>query len=74
MNEPAFPYDVFLSHSVKDKAVVRPLVERFQTDDSELQPLAFCLQPFPGAPIQGALVQIPCFDVTRFPIYCARWN
>ena len=23
MNEPAFPYDVFLSHSAKDKAVVR---------------------------------------------------
>ncbi len=28
MNEPAFPYDVFLSHSAKDKAVARPLAER----------------------------------------------
>ena len=28
----AFPYDVFLSHSAKDKAVVRPLAERLRTD------------------------------------------
>ena len=27
-----FPYDVFLSHSAKDKAVVRPLAERLRTD------------------------------------------
>ena len=27
-----FPYDVFLSHSVKDKAVVRPLAERLRAD------------------------------------------
>ena len=32
MNEPAFPYDVFLSHSAKDKAVVRPLAERLRQD------------------------------------------
>ncbi len=25
-----FPYDVFLSHSAKDKAVVRPLAERLR--------------------------------------------
>lgn len=28
----AFPYDVFLSHSEKDKAVVRPLAERLRGD------------------------------------------
>jgi hypothetical protein len=28
MNEPAFPYDVFLSHSAKDKAVVFPLAKQ----------------------------------------------
>jgi hypothetical protein len=28
---PAFQYDVFLSHSAKDKAVVRPLAERLRT-------------------------------------------
>ena len=27
-----FPYDVFLSHSAKDKAVVRPLAERSRAD------------------------------------------
>jgi hypothetical protein len=33
-----FQYDVFLSHSAKDKAVVRPLAERLRRDESELQP------------------------------------
>ena len=28
----AFQYDVFLSHSAKDKAVVRPLAERLRAD------------------------------------------
>lgn len=32
MSEPTFPYDVFLSHSSKDKAVVRPLAERLRAD------------------------------------------
>ena len=27
-----FPYDVLLSHSAKDKAVVRPLAERLRAD------------------------------------------
>ena len=27
-----FPYDVFLSHSAKDNAVVRPLAERLRAD------------------------------------------
>ena len=27
-----FPFDVFLSHSAKDKAVVRPLAERLRAD------------------------------------------
>lgn len=31
MNLPTeFPYDVFLSHSTQDKAVVRPLAERLR--------------------------------------------
>ena len=28
----SFPFDVFLSHSAKDKAVVRPLAERLKKD------------------------------------------
>jgi hypothetical protein len=31
MSDPAFPYDVFLSPSAKDQAVVRPLAERLRT-------------------------------------------
>ena len=45
MNGSGFPYDVFLSHSAKDKAVVRPLAERLRNDRLGLQPLAFSLQP-----------------------------
>src|SRR3989304_5526736 len=30
MGDEAFPHDVFLSHSAKDKAVVRPLAERLR--------------------------------------------
>ena len=32
MSDPVFPYEVFLSHSAKDKAVVRPLAERLRQD------------------------------------------
>ena len=32
MSTEAFPHDVFLSHSSKDKAAVRPLAERLRAD------------------------------------------
>jgi hypothetical protein len=32
MQEPVFTCDIFLSHSAKDKAVVRPLAERLRQD------------------------------------------
>jgi hypothetical protein len=32
MNEPVFTHEVFLNHSAKDKAVVRPLAERLWAD------------------------------------------
>ncbi len=32
MSDAAFPYDVSLSHSAKDKPVVRPLAERLRND------------------------------------------
>ena len=32
MSAETFTHDVFLSHSAKDKAVVRPLAERFRRD------------------------------------------
>ena len=33
-----FPYDIFLSHSSKDKAVVRPLAERLRADGLKVWP------------------------------------
>jgi hypothetical protein len=47
MNKSALPYDVFLSHSAKDRAVVCPLAK--QSRAGGLQPLAFSLQPFLGS-------------------------
>jgi len=35
----AFQYDVFLSHSAKDKAVVRPLAERLRADGLKVWPV-----------------------------------
>ena len=57
-----FHYDVFLSHSSKDKAVVRPLAERLradgvrvpkaegkrQKDEIELHPSSLLLHPLPS--------------------------
>ena len=34
MSTAAFTHDVFLSHSNKDKAVIRPLAERLRRDGS----------------------------------------
>ena len=45
-----FPYDVFLSHSAKDTAVVRPLAERLRADGifNSSQPSTFNSQLPPG--------------------------
>ena len=40
-----FPYDVFLSHSAKDKAVVRPLAERLRADGVKVWFDEWVLQP-----------------------------
>ena len=45
-----FPYDVFLSHSAKDKAVVRPLAQRLQNDGLKVWFDEWVLKP--GDPIQ----------------------
>jgi hypothetical protein len=52
-----FQYDIFLSHSAKDKAVVRAVAERLRKARPGLQPSAFILQPFPDASINGFLAQ-----------------
>ncbi len=45
-----FPFDVFLSHRTKDKAVVRPLAERLRADRifNSSQPSTFNSQPSAG--------------------------
>ena len=62
-----FPYDVFLSHSAKDKAVVRPRAERLRKDgdtskdegkrmkdETALHPSSFIIHPFPTVPCLSA--------------------
>ena len=41
-----FKYDVFLSHSAKDKAVVRPLAERLRADGVKVWFDEWVFQPF----------------------------
>ena len=47
----AFQYDVFFSHSAKDKAVVRPLAERLRKDGLRTihQPSTLNPQPVGGS-------------------------
>ena len=40
-----FPYDVFLSHSAKDKAVVRALAERLRADGVKVWFYEWMLKP-----------------------------
>jgi hypothetical protein len=54
-----FTYDVFLSHSTKDKVVVRELAERLRADGPGIQRLAFSLQPSHGAPLNKERRFIP---------------
>ena len=44
-----FQYDVFLSHSTKDKAVVRPLAERSRADGLKVWFDECVLKPHAGA-------------------------
>lgn len=66
-----FPYDVFLSHSAKDNAVVRPLAERLRADGAKVWFDEWVLKPgdsnkerrflplrLDDAPIKGSLAQL----------------
>jgi hypothetical protein len=66
--EQVFQYDVFPSHSAKDKAVMRPLAERLRTGRAEafgrrrkegtgILHSSFILHPSPTVPIKGSLAQ-----------------
>ena len=50
-----FTHDVFLSHSAKDKAVVRPLAERLRADESEFHPSSFLIHTFQRDPLNNEL-------------------
>jgi len=59
MSTDSFTYDVFLSHSAKDKAVVRPLAERLRQDGPHRNPQRSTFNPQPferldDAPIRGS--------------------
>ena len=45
-----FQYDVFLSHSTKDKAVVRPLAERLRADGLQVRFDEWVLKPGDSIP------------------------
>ena len=49
-----FLYDVFLSHSVKDKAVVRPLAERLRADGVKVWFEEWVLKPGDSIPAKIA--------------------
>jgi len=49
-----FKYDVFLSHSSKDKAVVRPLVERLRADGLRVWFDEWVIKPGDSIPVKIA--------------------
>ena len=62
-----FQFDVFLSHSAKDKAVVRPLAERLRQDRPGLQPSAssLFLTPPSKAPWRSSFTSTGARRTTR---------
>jgi hypothetical protein len=55
-----FPYDVFLSHSAKDKAVVRPLAERLRVTVREH--LTACFSEPRGSALGQSVLHPPGAD------------
>jgi len=67
-----FPYDVFLSHSATDKAVVRPLAERLRADGMKLWFDEWVLKPGDSIParieegLEGSRVLVLCMSAHAF--------
>src|SRR3954452_11559405 len=67
-----FPYDVFLSHSAKDKAVVRPLAERLRADGVKVWFDSWVLKPGDSIPakieegLERSRVLVLCMSVHAF--------
>jgi hypothetical protein len=64
-----FKFDIFLSHSAKDKAVVRPLAERLRKDGlrKDSQPSTTWRPAEPGAPLHSPAAQRRCSLATKIP-------
>jgi len=67
-----FPYDVFLSHSAKDKAVVRPLTERLWQDGLKVWFDEWVLKPGDSIPakieagLEHSRVLVLCMSANAF--------
>ena len=67
-----FPYDVFLSHSAKDKAVVRPLAERLRADGVKVWFDEWVLKPGDSIPakieegLERSRVLVLCMSAHAF--------
>ena len=72
MRTPAFPYDVFLSHSAKDKAVVKPLAERLRADGLKVWFDEWVLKPGDSIPakieegLEHSRVLVLCMSANAF--------
>ena len=78
MSSEAYTYDVFLSHSAKDKAVVRPLAERLRADGLKVWFDEWVLKP--GDSIPAKIKKgLPHFELqpstfSLQPLLCAPLN
>lgn len=72
MPDDDFPYDVFLSHSAKDKAVVRPLAERLRKDGVKVWFDEWVLKPGDSIPakieegLERSRVLVLCMSAHAF--------
>jgi len=64
--EDSFAYDVFLSHSAKDQAVMRPLAERLWADGVKHSAFGFRHSDFGFSP--------PCLSAHAFGSNWAQWE
>ena len=80
MSAQAFLYDVFLSHSAKDKAVVRPLAERLRHDGLKVWFDEWVLKPGDSIPakieegLEQSRVLVLCLSAQAFGSDWAQWE
>jgi hypothetical protein len=80
MSAEVFPYDVFLSRSAKDKAVVRPLAERLRADGVKVWFDEWVLKPGDSIPakieegLEHSRVLVLCMSAQAFGADWAQWE